>query len=142
MFLSSRPKLNIDKSECILLGPLKNACKSIENIKVTNAAVKTLGIYIGHDKYKCLEKKWQDKFDKISKILGSWEKRKLTLFGKKEIINTLIISKLQNNATILTSPPLKIIQQINKLILLFYRGIRIVLKEKILFERNIKEELT
>lgn len=33
----------------------KNPCKSIENIKSTNEAVKTWGINIGHDKYKCLE---------------------------------------------------------------------------------------
>lgn len=48
-----------------------NPCKSIENIKSTNEAVKTWGINIGHDKYKCLEKKWHDKIDKISKILSS-----------------------------------------------------------------------
>lgn len=62
------PKLKIDKSECKLLGHLKSSCKSIENIKVTNEAVKTLGIYIAHDKVKCLEKIWQDKIAKITKI--------------------------------------------------------------------------
>lgn len=46
-------KLSIDKSKCILLGPSKNSCESIEKITVTNEEVKTLGIYIEHNKYKC-----------------------------------------------------------------------------------------
>ena len=43
-------KININKTECILLGPLKDAYDEILRIKVTNRAVKCLGIYIGHDK--------------------------------------------------------------------------------------------
>lgn len=65
-------------------------------------------------------------------------KRKLTLFGKKEIINTFIISKLQYNATILPSPPLKIIQQINKLIFNFLWSKKDRIKRKTLIGKENK----
>lgn len=65
------------------------------------------------------KKNWQNKIDKISTIISSWGKRILTLFGKKEIIYALIISKLQYNATVIPSPPLKSIQEKNKLIFNF-----------------------
>ena len=38
------PKLNIKKSECMLLGPLRNVCNHIDGIRVTTEPVKILGI--------------------------------------------------------------------------------------------------
>ena len=35
------PKLNLKKSECILLGSLKNTCEKIEDVITTNNPVKT-----------------------------------------------------------------------------------------------------
>ena len=75
-------KINVSKTECILLGPLKNCLTNINGIKVTNKTVKCLGIYtyIGHDKIE----NWMNRnFIRIS------EKRKLTLFGKCSVINSL-----------------------------------------------------
>jgi exonuclease III len=42
-------KINISKTECILLGPLKDMFSEIKGITVSNRAVRCLGIYIGHD---------------------------------------------------------------------------------------------
>ena len=39
-------KLNIDKTEGILLGPLKDRYDKLHGVRMTNSAVKTLGIYI------------------------------------------------------------------------------------------------
>ena len=43
-------KINISKTECILLEPLKGRYKNIVGINVTDKAVKCLGIYLGHDR--------------------------------------------------------------------------------------------
>ena len=56
----SGTKLNLSKTECILLGELKNIFQdktSIGNVKINLNAVKCLGIYIGHNKKECNEKK-------------------------------------------------------------------------------------
>ena len=41
----------------------------------------------------------------MEKLFESWKKRKLTIFGKCEVINTLAISKLIYTASILPLPP-------------------------------------
>ena len=67
------PKLNIQKSECMLLGPLLNVCNHNDGSRVTTQPVKILGIYLGHNKEQRLEKNWQDKIEKMSKMVDSWE---------------------------------------------------------------------
>ena len=52
----------------------------------------------------------------MEKLFESWKKRKLTIFGECEIINTLAISKLINIATVLPIPDEYTIKCINKLI--------------------------
>ncbi len=68
------PKLNVEKTEGILLGPLKDSLADYYDIKFTNDAVRCLGIYIGHDKEQCHKKNWVDKTEKIRKILEKWKK--------------------------------------------------------------------
>ena len=97
----SEMKLNLSKAECILLGPLKGRFKKIEGVTVNETCVKTLGIYIGHDKKICYENKWTNTVNDIQKLFESWKKRKLTIFGKVCVINTLAISKLIYVASIL-----------------------------------------
>ena len=46
-------KINIDKTECISIGDLKNQFEKIFEIKVTKQAIRCLRIYIGHDKEEC-----------------------------------------------------------------------------------------
>ena len=57
-------KLNVDKTDGISLGPLKDRYDKLHGVRITNSAVKILGIYIGHDVVKCNErigfKKWRN----------------------------------------------------------------------------------
>ena len=74
----------------MLIRPLRNVCNHIYGIRITTEPVKILGIDLGHIKEQCLEKNWQDKIDNMSKMLDSRGKRKLTRFGKREIIDTML----------------------------------------------------
>ena len=107
--------LNIDKTECLLLGSLKNRYRNIFGIKVCSYT-KCLGIYIGHDRDICVQKNWYDKIKYLEKILHVWKKRKLIIFGKTCIINTLALSKLYYSAAILKYPPNDVIKKINTVI--------------------------
>ena len=52
-------KINImTKTQCILLGKLKDRYKEISGIKTTNDAVNCLGIYVGHNKTQCYKLTW------------------------------------------------------------------------------------
>ena len=51
-------KININKTECILLGLFESLFDELNGIRVTNRAVKCHGIHIGHDKLECYNKNW------------------------------------------------------------------------------------
>lgn len=118
----SGTKLNIEKTEGILLGPMKNSLQYVDGIKMTNNPVKSLGIFLGHDKEANDEKNWLNKLKEFEKILDSWRIRKLTLFGKCTVINSLIVSKLLYLFTVLENPNIEFIKKLNKIIT-FY-GVR------------------
>ncbi len=88
------PRLNVDKTEGILLGPLKNRLQNYKGINFTNDAVRCLGIYMGHNHAECHRKNWTEKLDKIKVVFEKWKHRKLTLFGKTLLIKSLAISNL------------------------------------------------
>ena len=97
-------KLNINKTEGIWTGSLKNSEKEYNDICFNKETIKCLGIHIGNDQSKCKEKNWESKLKNFEKIIESWKSRKLTLFGKVQIINSLAISQLVYNFTILSTP--------------------------------------
>ena len=105
-------KVNIAKTQCILLGGLKNKHDNLFGIDITNRAVKCLGIYIGHDKNECYKLNWVNIVNDMEKLFESWKKRKLTLFGKTCIINTLAISKFIYKASILPYPEEALINKV------------------------------
>ena len=51
-------KLNVSKTECILLGNLKDIDVNTFGIKVNTTCLKTLGVYVGHDKELCYRNNW------------------------------------------------------------------------------------
>ena len=117
-------KINIAKTECILLGNLKGLHDELYGIKVTKKCIKALGIYIGHDKVECYENNWTKIYNDMQKLFESWKKRKLTIFGKTCIINTLGISKLIYRASILPMPCENFLKKTNRLIFDFLWGKR------------------
>lgn len=75
--------MKIEKTEGSLLGPLKNSLQYVDDIKMTNNPVKSLGIFLGHDKEANDEKNWLNKLQELEKIRDSWRIRKLTLHSYK-----------------------------------------------------------
>ena len=99
------PKLNLDKTEGLLIGNLKNSnIEEYMGISITNRLTKVLGIYIGNTQIQCEELNWNGKLNKIQNILNLWIKRNLTIFGKTVVVNTLCISKLVYNFLLIPVP--------------------------------------
>ena len=63
-----------------------------------------------------LWKNWLSKLEKLEKLLGVWKRRNLTIFGKCTIINTLAISKILHNASILQNPDNEYFKNVSKII--------------------------
>jgi hypothetical protein len=51
-----------------------------------------------------MKKNWLNKLKEFEKLIDSWRSRKLTIFGKTQIVNSLGISKLLYTANVLNYP--------------------------------------
>ena len=99
-------KLNMNKTEGIWLGPLKGNPEYYQGIHFTQTAVRILGVYVGHDTEKCLTENWMSKVNKLKNCIHIWKSRKLTLFGKVQILKSLALSKFVYCMSVLTVPPM------------------------------------
>ena len=97
-------KLNVEKTEGIWLGPYKSNPELYEGITFTKAAVRCLGLYLGHDKEGCYRENWLSKINRMENSLHVWKSRKLTLRGKILIIKTIALSQLIYSFTVLHVP--------------------------------------
>lgn len=88
----------------------------IHGVKITKTCIKSLGIYLGHDRIECYEQNWISKLEKLEKILSVWKRRNLTIFGKCTVVNTLAISKILYNAYILENPKCDFFKAASRLI--------------------------
>ncbi len=131
------PKLNVEKTEGILLGPLKDSIPAYRGIKFTNEAIRVLGVYMGHDKHMCHTKNWEDKLSRIRIVFERWKHRNLTIFGKSLIIKSLAISKLIHTMSIIETPD-DILKEIEKLIFNFLWDSKDRIKRKTLIGQKLK----
>lgn len=77
---------------------------------------KTLGISIGQNKEMCYNKNWTKIVDDFEKLFESWKTRKLTIFGKVCVINSLAIPKFLYTGSILNLPDEGILKKIQSLL--------------------------
>ena len=115
-------ELNLDKTKIMLIGNLRDKAKSVYNIECVNN-IKSLGIYVGHDKDVCIQHNWFKKIDKMRTLLKSWQERSLTLFGKITIIKSLVLPIISFSA-LHTVTPQCALKSINTLIYRFLWGRR------------------
>ena len=115
-------ELNLDKTKIMLIGKLKGKAKSVYNIECVNN-IKSLGIYVGHDKDVCIQHNWFEKIDKMRVLLQNWRERSLTLFGKVTIIKSLNLPIISFSA-LHTETPQCAFKSINTLIYRFLWGNR------------------
>ena len=73
---------------------------------------------MGTEAAKCTTKHWDKKITEVEELLLKWSNRKLTLYGKATVINSLIIPKLIYNCSILTVPT-NIIKELNKYLAIY-----------------------
>ena len=87
-------RINLEKTELLKIGSLKDDNKSVCQITPTDIPVKILGIFIGHDKAKCYDLNTKTRLSKLKDKLDIWSARDLTLRGKVLILKSLGISQI------------------------------------------------
>ena len=64
----------------------------------------SLGIFFSHNRTHAEELNFGAKVRELEQTLNTWKRRKLTLYGKINIVKTLGLSKLIYNASVLNVP--------------------------------------
>ena len=86
-------KLNENKTEGMWIGKNKFDKNPVGGISWPDRPIKALGVYFGHNKEECINLNWENKLTACQHIIDNWSKRTLTLYGKVQIIKTLLIPK-------------------------------------------------
>ena len=90
-------KVNYEKTEALWIGSFKNRTDKLvinQNIKWSFRKVKSLGVWFSINKEEAVLLNYQEKKEKISKILSCWQLRRLTLLGKVTVIKSLAANQL------------------------------------------------
>ena len=99
-------KINKDKTVMIWLGDMDRSWNiDIYNLKWSHTPVKYLGHYIHSNIDKAVKMDWDDKLAKLKKILDSWKKRNLTIFGRVTVLKSLALSQITHLIIVDSIPP-------------------------------------
>jgi hypothetical protein len=106
--------LNKKKTEVLWLGKNVPPDDFLGDIPWSHGPVKSLGIFFSKNSIESNKLNWDDKIEKLKRILDNWRKRNLTFFGKVTVLKTLALSQIMYAASVLFTPKL-VIDHIKKL---------------------------
>ena len=112
-------RLNIDKTEIILLGNTTKADIPKKYRSQIKSQIKSLGLTIGTDRKTSITTNYDEILGKMKATLNKWNERRTSLAGKITIIKSLVTSKLVYAMTNLPSPGTDYWKEINHLLYKF-----------------------
>ena len=114
--------VNYDKTKLYRIGLLKNSSAKLvtqKEIAWTNEPINILGIWVSHNPDQVLKINYLPLIQKAKEILESWTHRNLSLFGKINVINTLVGSTFVYRLTVLENMPQDMLKQLENMIVKF-----------------------
>ena len=123
--------LNFGKTEALGIGLHKNTQFDTHGLRRAKTPIRSLGMFVGHQKEDCFRLNWENKLEKFQRTLDQWRTRDLTYFGKVQIVKSLAVSQL---TYLFTNDivPKEVVDHINKAIYSFLWGKRERVKRKVL----------
>ena len=131
-------KINYNKTEVVRFGSLRDNDPKYYSEKPLqwSTGTKVLGIDVHTNKDIMLTKNFNVLLDKMQKVLNVWKARSLTLIGRTQVINTLVVSLATQKLTCLPSPPKTFFQKAKEIIINFmWKG----KKPKIAYNKLVQE---
>ncbi len=111
-------KMNIEKTEGMWLGSVRENNKTPLGISWPKRPLRILGVYASYDSDECDKMNFGEKLKKASGLLQLWATRKLTIYGKVQIVRTFIISQFNFVFSVLLTPK-EVIKKLECLIFKF-----------------------
>ena len=89
---ASGAKMNLDKCEILVLGVHSNEELQKLPFKHSTKKIKILGINFSPD-YEIMQQNWDEKIVKLEKKISLWKNIRMSLIGKRIVINQCLLSK-------------------------------------------------
>ena len=112
-------KINYDKTEILRIGSLRDTEAKIytqKPVNWTNEPLLILGIYVTQSKADLFEENFPQLLVKLQNMCKLWTMRDLTIYGKVLITKSLLISQLVYKLSILPTPKLEYLKEVNNII--------------------------
>ena len=110
-------KLNIEKTEAMRIRSFTNHVHTPFGVK-WQKCVKFLGIFITYDVQLLVEKNFKQRLKKVKNTINYWKIRGLSIYGKVNIIKSILFPKMIYPSSILCTP-VEIIKEFQTLIFNF-----------------------
>ena len=115
-------KINISKSECKWIGASRNCKREVLGLKWPKRPIKCLGVHLTYDYDRFIQLNYKQRLKKMEDTANWWRGRGLTMHGRAQIINSLLVSKLIYIASMFSVPE-EVIKEANRIISKFlWRG--------------------
>ena len=111
-------KVNYDKSEAAWIGVDKQSTEKPINCRWVNLcqdAIKILGIHFSYNSKLLLELNFNRVLDNFKISVNMWKTRKLTLFGRTQIVKSLALPKILYVCNMM-DPPSEFVNKVNEII--------------------------
>ena len=134
-------KINIDKTEAMLIGSLRTLDFKINiglNVKITNEPIRLLGVYISKNPREIIMKNFETKIEALLRQLHWWKARDLSLTGKILIVKSLALSKFHFISSVVRIPS-EIINRVNSIMYEFIWGGRTDRVRRAIFEQDFEK---
>ena len=111
-------KINISKSECMWIGASRNCKREVLGLKWPKRPIKCLGVYLTYDYDEFITLNYKQRLKKMEDTANWWRGRGLTMHGRAQIINSLLLSKLIYIASMFPVPE-EVIKEANRIMFKF-----------------------
>ena len=92
--LATNAKLNVSKTEGLLVGEWKGREDRPLNLKWTSVSVKFTGVNVGNDRKVCAKVGFSQIIEKIKLKMTYWKSKYIPLKSRVQVLNTFILAKL------------------------------------------------
>ena len=110
-------KMNVSKTKTMWIGTMKNSSEKSLGLEWC-LTVKNLGVIFSCNQKVVSSQNFQEKLDKIQKVINIWNMRGLSLFGRVKIVKTLLIPKFLYASSIIQTP-METIKRMERMIFKF-----------------------